>query len=69
MYLKLIAIVMGGLFLSTSLIAVEPQHKPAPMLHQKPSQDKLTKEREKIYQYNTIFDDPTSGGLPYEHKK
>lgn len=69
MYLKLIAIFMGGLFLSTSLMAVDPQNKPAPMVHQKPSQNKLTKERLKIYHYNTIFDDPTSGGLPYEHKK
>ena len=63
--MKFIAILMGGLFLTSAVMAVGMQEKPASPPQEMSPQEKLKLLKE-VHNYNEVFDNYHTGGIPYE---
>lgn len=68
MYLYFISAMVGSFFLSTGSFAVEIQKNPLPVVEKSLSNKKPapSEHLKNIQQHNAIFDDYSSGGIPYE---
>ena len=73
MRLNFLVILIGVLIISTSLSAIETGKHPSKGVGNETFQSNKSKTHMKnlnnIHHYNTIFDDYSSGGMPYEPYK
>jgi len=73
MRLEFITMFIGGLSISTNLSAVEGGNNPTTIVANKTVQNNLNnthpRKLKDIHHYNNIFDDYSSGSMPYESYK
>lgn len=71
MQLKFIALSLGGVILSTNLVAFAAKNTPSSVIVNKTTKSNVNEDSSKImpnvHNHGVVFDEATSGGLPYDH--